>query len=81
MLKESRVLKLESRLGGDAPLVIIAFSHEEADELLREFRKKFPRAAAPVVLLPDPLCKQESKNRDYFNRPVKPANQANKECQ
>ena len=51
-------------MGGVAPAVLIAFTREEVDQKLSEFWELFPNAAAPLVLMPDPIVKRKLEKAD-----------------
>lgn len=68
---EGRIKKLEERGGEKPPCMLIAHSgtREEADELLREFRKKYPHAPPhPVVLIPEPIEKLPKEGRQNWSQ-------------
>ena len=54
-----RIKNLEQKVGQKAPPVIIASSSEEADQKFCDYRRSFPHAPNPVVLIPTPIKKKE----------------------
>ncbi len=69
MMHKNRIKKLEEQMGGVAPQVLIGHSREEADQKLREFRRSFPHAPAPTILIPEPITKRETRDQDWSQNP------------